>query len=259
MQTFCLESVEVMDKPTQDRFNHVDADLREISANLKETDKRLYELVGTVREIKGSVDKKSGEVHWSIRFVVAPLVVLLIAALVGLTYRSLDNRLGEVEESIKLIPSQIAAAQFSFMSPQELKQHRGELNAIKSNLVSNPRNIPAFWPVAFQTINLLSKATSSAEPKFSLLDITDANGSPNRTELFRYPPGSVLKLHKVIENITFRDAIVYLDSNVIIRNVTFINCTLILPDVQTPPASLENLGEQLLSASDLSNLTISSS
>lgn len=195
------------------------------------------------------------------------LVIALLGITAGAIYYSVENvkeetafrthtsdRLDQIEATLKLIPAQIAAAKYSSVPLQELKKHRDELKEIKDKLVTASRSTPGFWPTSFQVITLLSRATSPVEAKHALVDLTDVHGSGG--ELIKYPPGSVLKLHKVIENITFSDAIVYLEPNVILRDVTFINCTLILPELQIPPKPLEEIGNQLLSASDLSHLTL---
>lgn len=170
---------------------------------------------------------------------------------------SIDERTSRIEGEISILRIALAAQKYSAITPRDLKGHTDELKGLKNDLAQLKPNTPGFWPTSFQVITLLSKATSSAEPKHPLLDLTDISGSGK--ELFKYPPGSVLRLYKVIENITFKDAIVYLDSNVILRNVTFINCTLILPETQTLPKPLEEIGSQLLSASDLSKITLNAS
>lgn len=244
-----------MDKPTQDRFNHLDEDLRDLGANLKETDKRLFELVGTVREIKGNVEKKGSEAHWVVKLVIAPLIVLLFAALVGLAYRSFDQRLVAVENGLKLVPAQIAAVQFSAMPAQDLKNHRPELTAIKNDLANASRNVAGFWPTSFQVINLLSKATAPVEAQHASMDLTNVSGIGGQG--VAYPPGSVFKLRGTISDSIFTDAIVYFDSSVVLHNVTFINCTPVLPPVQaTPSVTWQNLAKQLLEAKDFSRLTL---
>jgi hypothetical protein len=258
MQILEIQSAETMDKPTQDRFNRVDADLRELIADLKETNRRVYDVVGSVRELKESVEKKHEDAHWVIRFIFAPLVVLLVTGVIGLAYHSLDNRLNAVEATLGLIPAQITAAKYSSVSAQELSAHREELVQVKNRLANEDRNTPNFWLTSFQIINLLSKATSPVEPKRPSLDLTNIDGG-NVPNVFAYPPGSVIKLHKRIANITLKDAIVYLDSDVVLQNVTFERCTLILPDVQVPPLPLQQIGNQLLAASNLSHLVLTAS
>jgi hypothetical protein len=164
------------------------------------------------------------------------------------------TRLDTIEAALKLISAQIVVAKYSSIPPQELKVHRDELNGVKQRLASINRNTPNFWPTTFQVINLLSKAASPIVAQHPIMDLTDVSGiTPN---VIGYPPGSVIKLHKRIENSTFTDAIVYLDSNVILHNVTFINWTLVLPEVQNPPTPLQEVGNQLLSASDLSHIVL---
>jgi hypothetical protein len=171
--------------------------------------------------------------------------------------QSTTDNLSRINEALKLIPAQIAVAQYSTIPPKELNAHRDELRKIKTTLASTKRDTPGFWPATFQLITLLSKATSPVEPQHAMLDLTDVSGIGARA--FSYPPGSVIKLHKQIGDSVFTDAIIYLDSNVVLRNVTFINCTLVLPEIQTPPMPLEEIGNQLLSASDLSHITITGS
>lgn len=173
----------------------------------------------------------------------------------------IDGDVQQIKGIVSVLQAQIAAAKYSSAPLQELKKHRDELKEIKDKLATANRSTPSFWPTSFQVITLLFRATSPIEAKHPLADLSGIHGPGGEAgeRFIKYPPGSVLKLHDVIEGITFKDAIIYLDSNVILRNVTFINCTLVLPELQTPPKPLEQIGDQLLSASDLSHLTLSAS
>lgn len=172
--------------------------------------------------------------------------------------QSTTDSLQQINEELKLVPVQITTGKLSDLPSQELKAHHDELTTLKKTLASADRNTPNFWPTSFQVINLLSRATSPIEAQHSLVDLSDidARGNPH---FLAYPPGSVLKLHRRIANMTFRDAIIYLDASVILENVTFVNCTIILPDIQIPPPPLQQIGNQLLAASDLAHLVLTAS
>src|SRR6266404_138757 len=158
----------------------------------------------------------------------------------------INKMLTGLQSSVTLLQAQIASSRYSVAPIKDLKKHRDELNTIRNSLAQTPQSTPGYWPAAFQVITLLSKATSSVEPRHPLLELADVSGVGS--SMIGYPPGSVIKLHKQIRDSVFTDAIIYLDFDVVLYNVTFINCTIVLPEIQTPPKPLEQIGNQLLSA-----------
>lgn len=173
--------------------------------------------------------------------------------------QSTTDSLSRIDERLKLIPAQIAAVRYSTAPPKELKAHRDELADLKRSLANIPPDTPNFWPTSFQVITLLSKTISgikpSSKPEVDLTDVSGVNFGKNLV----FPPGTRVFLHKRIANSVFTDTVVRFDPNVILENVTFVNCILIFPELQQPSKPLQNIGNVLLMASDLSNITIPAS
>lgn len=167
-------------------------------------------------------------------------------------------RLTHIEETLKLIPAQIAASSFSNLPQKELQNHRNELNEIKKKLAATPvRDTPNFWPTSFQVITLLSKADFDIEPSTKpQMTLADIDGITPR--ILAMPRGTRILLQGSIRNSVFSEAIVTFDPGVRLQNVTFINCVLIFPTEQNPSLPLQKIGDVLLT-SDLSRVTINAS
>jgi len=172
--------------------------------------------------------------------------------------QSTTDNLSRINEALKLIPTQIAVAKFSSVSPQELKQHKDELASARNSLRSVPRNVPNFWPTTFQVITLLSQATSNPttqnEQKEGVMDNVVSN-SPNGVSPVT---NSRVVLKNSVAGITFINSIVRFDPSVRLANDTFINCVFIFPSEANPPTNLQQIGSELLAA-DLSHAIIKGS
>ena len=169
---------------------------------------------------------------------------------------TIEGRLTGIEGVLKVLQAQTTAAKFSTASPQELKSHRIELALAKSALASAPRNVPSFWPISFQIIELVSQSTSGIQPSAAKEGVLD-NVSGLRPPIIVYPAGSRLLLKNQIADSVFQNVVIRFDPSVRLVNVTFINCVFILPSDPNPPQNIQKIGEVLL-ASDLSRITITS-
>ena len=169
---------------------------------------------------------------------------------------TIEGRLTGIEGVLKVLQAQTTAAKFSTASPQELKSHRIELALAKSALASAPRNVPSFWPISFQIIELVSQSTSGIQPSAAKEGVLD-NVSGLRPPIVVYPAGSRLLLKNQIADSVFQNVVIRFDPSVRLVNVTFINCVFILPSDPNPPQNIQKIGEVLL-ASDLSRITITS-
>jgi hypothetical protein len=169
------------------------------------------------------------------------------------------QRIGEqanrIEGKLSVLQAQIVTLKYSSSPRGELKTHHDELKDVKNSLAAAPRDTPNFWPTTFQIITLLSRTTFDIEPSKKEEYILDTIVGPGA---FNVAPGARILLKNSIENLTFRDAIVRFDPSVRLRNVTFINCVLILPVEQNPSKPIQEIGNTLLS-SDLTNVTINAS
>jgi hypothetical protein len=77
-----------------------------------------------------------------------------------------------IVEGLKL---RVSALRFTAIPAADPKSRIEELKKFKITLTKTPQNTPEYWPVAFQIITLLSKATSPVEPKHSLIDVNGAH------------------------------------------------------------------------------------
>jgi ribosomal protein L29 len=169
--------------------------------------------------------------------------------------RKLMSEPAELKGEIEVLRGQLATQKLSTVAPTELRSHARELAQIKSTLARVRPTVPDYWPTAFQVINLLSRATSTVKAMHPALDLTDVSGLT--PQVVRYPPGSVIRLHGHVTNSVFAGQIVTLDASVILENVRFIDCTIVLPIIADPPVPLQQIGSQLLVTSNLGNVTLS--
>lgn len=145
MQGVLSHNTDVMDKPTQDRFNRVDQDIRDVNESLKETNRQLYQMGQALGEIKGSL-KPRGDVHWVIRFVVAPLLVLLVSGCAVFVYRSLDRRLTAIESFVAGNGGFVAGLRLQQnasnpSNPQSIAEVKQVLTTAKSAKIKIPQDI----------------------------------------------------------------------------------------------------------------------
>jgi hypothetical protein len=174
---------------------------------------------------------------------------------------SIEDRLTSVETSLKLLPAQLAVTKFSSISPKELKDHRDELNQLRSSLTTAPSVAPGYWNTAFQVIQLASRSTFDAknsEKIFSGQESVFRNVTSKPLGALAVAPNQRAVLKDHIEGLIFRDSIIRFDPSVELVNDVFINCIFIFPVLQTPPQPLQRIAAELLS-SDLSNVTLNPS
>jgi hypothetical protein len=165
------------------------------------------------------------------------------------------DRLDRIDAALKLIPVQIAAAKYSSVPPQELKAHRDELMAVKTSVATADKNAPSYWQVSFQVINLLSMAVSYIHnPKATESTMDNISGVQIRKN------GDVVVLKHEISDSVFEDSVIRFDPSVRLHNVTIKNCVCIFPVTGPNPAKpLQDIGNALLMASDISEVSISTS
>ncbi len=169
--------------------------------------------------------------------------------------QSTTDSLRRIDETLKLIPAQIATSKYSDAPPKELRAHSDELRAIKTSLVSANQSAPNYWPISFQVINLLSLAESYIQnPKAGESTLDNVSGV-NITN-----NGDVVVLEHNISNSTIENSVIRFDPTVRLQNVTFKNCVFIFPSGDANPAQpLKDIGNVLLRASDLSNVSVTAS
>lgn len=169
-----------------------------------------------------------------------------------------NDRLDQIEGTLKLLNAQIVAAKYANAPQQELKTHRDELTKIKTTLATARKNVPEYWPVAFQIIELTSKANS---------ELQIPEGRPSIFDNFVSRPiggmsptvGQQVILRNKVEGMIFKDCVIHFDASARLTNDVFINCVFIFPaDTQEPSTPLQNIGQALLLA-NLSNVTITAS
>jgi hypothetical protein len=168
------------------------------------------------------------------------------------------DRLDRIEETLKLIPAQIASAKYSSVPAQELRAHRDELRAIKSDLAITDKSAPNFWPVSFEILTLLSRASSNP--------IVQSEHEGALNNVVSNPPGLIgeianqrVVLINLVEGVTFRNSIIRFDPSVRLANDTFIDCVFVFPaSMLNPPKPLQEIADALLK-SDISRATITAS
>jgi hypothetical protein len=169
----------------------------------------------------------------------------------------IDERTSRMDGELIVLTARLAATKYSNAPNKDLKEHRDELTAIKKNLATARTDTPDFWPTSFQIITLVSKTNFDVNPSDKpILTLDGATGVFWRA--FALPPGAHILLKHVINDSVFHDVVVTLDSSVELRNVTFVNCVLILPAQENPPKPIQNIGSALLAA-DLAKVTIKES
>jgi hypothetical protein len=248
-------------------------DFKDIRENYRNLQGVVKDLGDDVRELTQEFNKPSlwtrfwGERNWAIP---AALVVLTIVG-GGLRYvgglildkhiqlsvgplrdqlQTIQGDTQNIKGIVSVLEAQLAAQKYSSSEPTELKMHRDELKEIKTSLAGAKRDTPNFWPVSFQIIELLSKATAEIRNpgKESVVDNVSGPG-------IEFGKGQVMLLKNRIANLTFHDSVIRFDPTVKLTNVTFIDCVFIFPLTQNPPKPLQEIGNALL-ASDLSHAVI---
>jgi hypothetical protein len=141
--------------------------LEKIAERLNDVDRRLGEVRG---EITG-LSKGKSDVHWSVRNVLAPLLVALIVASVGLAYHGLDKRLGAMEEFLRDNGGFIAGLRLEKVQPSDPKEAEQILAQAKkvrarispeiitesgTKFINASANTPTAWSTALAFLNYRS-------------------------------------------------------------------------------------------------------
>jgi len=170
--------------------------------------------------------------------------------------KTMQKDLTDIKGIIALIQVPSIAQKYSKVPVKELAAHREELHTLKKELQSVSPDTPNFYPASFNVINLLSLATWQLEtvgktPPSFFSDVTLRGVSPSTVT------GRNVFLKGHIEGFSFVSSVVHFDPSVVLVNVSFTNCVLVLPIQDNPSKPMQNLG-QLLLASDLSHITVPS-
>jgi hypothetical protein len=156
-----------------------------------------------------------------------------------------------LEGMLIVLQNKVLIQQLSALPQLQLREHREELREARKFLATANPETPGFWPATFQMITLLSRATSAVEAeKPKEIFVSDVSGGPFTGEF-----GERIVLAGQIRNTVFTDAVVRLDPDVHLQNVTFVDCIIIFPDAQKPAKSLRQIASEFLS-SDLLRTTI---
>jgi hypothetical protein len=156
-----------------------------------------------------------------------------------------------LEEQLVILECKVLAQQVAVIPVSQLREHREELRDARTRLAAVDADTPGFWPTTFQLITLLSRATSAVEiEKPKEIVISNVSDFPFDSEL-----GKRIVLAGEIKNTVFTDAVVRLDPEVHLENVTFNGCVIIFPDTPKPSSSLREIAAQFLS-SNLPHVTI---
>ncbi len=165
--------------------------------------------------------------------------------------QSVENNSRRLEGMLVILQSKVLAQQIAALPVSQLREHREELREARTQLAAVDADIPGFWPTTFQLITLLSRATSAVEiEKPKEIVVSNVSDIPFAGEL-----GARVVLVGQIKNIVFNDAVVRLDPDVHLENVTFNGCVIIFPNTTKPSDALREIATQLLS-SNLPRATI---
>jgi hypothetical protein len=162
-----------------------------------------------------------------------------------------ESNTRRLEEKLVILQCKVLTQQIAAIPASQLRDHRDELRDARTQLATIDAETPGFWPTTFQLITLLSRATSAVETeKPKEIVISNVSDFPFAGEL-----GQRIVLAGEIKNTVFNDAVVRLDPEVRLQNVTFNDCVIIFPDTPKPSSSLREIAAQLLS-SNLLHATI---
>lgn len=85
----------------------------------------------------------------------------------------LSVQVSDLTAQVGLVRAQIALQKHSSLPASEVRARSAEIKQIRT-IVSETS--PAFWPCELQIVNLLSKATSTPQPRYALTDLTGVFG-----------------------------------------------------------------------------------
>ena len=165
--------------------------------------------------------------------------------------QSAESNTRRLEGMLVILQCKVLVQQIAALPVNQLREHREELREARTQLTAVDADTPGFWPTTFQLITLLSRATSAVEiEKPKEIVISNVSDVPFAGEL-----GKRIVLVGQIKNTVFTDAVVRLDPEVHLENVTFNGCVIIFPNTPKPSSSLREIATQLL-LSNLSRATI---
>jgi hypothetical protein len=165
--------------------------------------------------------------------------------------QSAESNSRRLEGMLVILQCKVLAQQIGALPVNQLREHREELREARTQLAAVDADTPGFWPTTFQLITLLSRATSAVEiEKPKEIVVSNVSNVPFAGEL-----GARVVLVGQIKNIVFNDAVVRLDPEVHLENVTFNGCVIIFPNTTKPSNALREIATQLLS-SNLPRATI---
>jgi hypothetical protein len=177
---------------------------------------------------------------------------------------TIEGKLTSIENTLKILPAQLAVTKFSTAPTAELKKHSEELNQLKSNLAKTSAVTPGYWNTAFQVIHLTSKSVSKVsdtdwEKISSTPEIEIGNVVSRPMGNVKIQANSRIVLRNRIEGLVFRNSIIRFDPSVELVNDLFIDCVFIFPPSQTPDRQLQVVASKLLISPDLANVTVNPS
>ncbi|MGO9404657.1 MAG: hypothetical protein ACLPVW_14435 [Terriglobales bacterium] len=159
---------------------------KEANGRLEKIAERLGEMERRIAEVKGEVaglSKPRTDVHWSVRNVLAPLLVAAIVALAGLAYHGLDTRLGNVEAFLRGNGGFIAAIRLENVNPSdpqraqeaeqilaqakkaEIKISPEVIEKAGKKFIDAAKNDPAVWNAALAFVDYRSFLNVNTEPQ----------------------------------------------------------------------------------------------
>jgi hypothetical protein len=169
----------------------------------------------------------------------------------------IDGRTSHIEGELSVLRAELVGQKYSSVKPQALKEHRDELNRVKTTLAKLPPTSPGYWPAAFQVIQLFSQS--------NFIDMNKIGGQIEFSDVSSRPAGRFgvtqnrrVFLRNHVEGLVFKDCIVSFDPTVELVNDVFINCVFILPAQESPSKPLQEIGKILL-ASDLAKVILNAS
>lgn len=203
-----------------------------IDAKLKPTSDGIIELRHTVEKIQSQVSEMSGE-----------LKRIFLDNAKSLNPDELAERLPKVKDALQAVSSSGYP-----LSPTTLAALRSKLARIQPNVLD-------YWPTAFYVVNLESRSFVLG---LNLKPASLAFGGVNQGISFERSIVNLSGPGELIDS-TFRECLVqFSDTNPLkLKNVRFIRCEFLLPITEHPESAIEAIGKELLSVSNLENVTVS--
>lgn len=268
-------------KTTDDRLDNIERDFAALKLatqnaatrdDLGKIEGRLDTIINDIEAIKGSKGFWKWfweERSWTIAtaLVTVPLLITLSSFVLGSwidqridqhlspiarDIRGVSDRIARIEGRLKIQDASNVVNSLSGAPTKDLREHSGELKKLKSELAKTDKQLPNFYPTAFQLITLTSKSlTATPPPQGPELTFKDSQGMrvSSRT----------VELIQTVSDAVFTDCVITLDPSVRLYNVLFVNCVFFFPTNQfLPPPNLKRIADELLEA-DLSRAKITTS